>query len=42
MQGNIQGEVQIVHTGLAAGLDAKVIGAEGFEGVGIGPEEALE
>ena len=41
MQGNIEREVQIVGTGLAAGLNAVRIGAEGLKRVGIGPEEAL-
>src|SRR5579863_8540660 len=41
VQGNIQWEVQVVDTGLAASLNAVRIRAERLERIGIGPEEAL-
>ena len=41
VQRNIQGEVEVVGAGLAAGLDPERIRSKGLKGIGIRPEEAL-
>src|SRR5208282_6496067 len=41
VQGNIEGKVHVVDAGRSAGLNPVTIGAEGFVGFGVRPEETL-